>query len=255
MVLIGATLRRGHRHWRVLSVSLVLAMSTPRLAIGSDLDEEAEAKKKGFTVGTTGEFYRYKHIFNKGPTEADRNEAFQIASLIRCDVCVAIVESLVAKAKSISADDLADMLEGYETYAPTGDHVTDAMLSHKKGCNKHFKDELIAEGWELRMCKDVVPGRTDSAPCLHHGSSKPGAIQIDAYELWKEALFHACEQSVARHNDILATSLAKSLKDGGLNRSAVIRLACEEQARCAGGRSGGGGRKRGKGKTQSAGEL
>merc|ERR1711972_876152 len=106
--------------------------------------------------------------------------------------------------KSFSEDDLADMLEGNVDYEPTGDAVTDQMLEHKKGCNKHFKDELIAEGYMVRQCKDVVPGRTDSEPCLWRGKDKPNEQAIDAYELWKEGLFHACEKSVGAYNDVMA---------------------------------------------------
>merc|ERR1712046_131353 len=104
------------------------------------------------------------------------------------------------KAKGTSEDALADMLEGNADYEMTGEPVTDRMLSHKKGCNKHFKDELIAEGYVLRVCKDVVPGRTDSEPCFHKDSSKPSESAVDSYELWKESFFYACEQTVSRHS-------------------------------------------------------
>ena len=59
------------------------------------------------------------------------------------------MESLMAGAKSHSEDDIADMLDGDTDFKPTGDAVTDHMLQHKKGCNKHFKDELVAKGFRV----------------------------------------------------------------------------------------------------------
>merc|ERR1711924_5365 len=152
-------------------------------------------------MGTGTEFFRYKYLFNKGPTVADRDEALNVAGKIRCDVCRVILSSLASKAVGHSEDDLADALEGNVDSPLTGDNVHDQMLKHKKGCNKHFKDELVGEGWVLRTCKDVVPGRTDMEPCLHNVGDKPSDTSIDSYELWKEALFYACEQTVTRYSD------------------------------------------------------
>lgn len=200
----------------------------------ADLDDES--RKRGFAVGLTGEFFRYKHLFYKQPSDEDRNEAVDIAAYLRCDVCAAVVGSLVAQAKSFSEDDLADVLEGNTDYEPTGDEVTDRMLSHKKGCNKHFKDELVAHGYVVRQCKDVVPGRNDSNPCLHKTEGKPSASSVDTYELWKEGLFHACEQTVARNGDTIAARLAEVLREEAApgDRAAAVRAACEVEARCAG---------------------
>lgn len=193
---------------------------------------EEAGQTRGLAGGVTGEYFRYKHLFHKKPTEQDREEALETAAKIRCQVCVALLSSLVQKAKSFSEDDLADLLEGHSEYATTGDPVTDQMLSHKKGCNKHFKDELIAEGYVLRTCKDVDPSRNDSEPCLFQSEEKPGQMAVDAYELWKEAFFFACEQTVSRHSDALAEHLASSLRKAA-NHSDVIRNACNTHARCA----------------------
>lgn len=191
--------------------------------------------KRGFAVGLTGEFFRYKHLYYKQPSEEDRETAVEVATALRCDVCAAIVGSLVAQAKSFGEDDLADVLEGNVDHEPTGDEVTDRMLSHKKGCNKHFKDELIAYGYVVRQCKDVIPGRNDSSPCLHKTEGKPSQNAVDTYELWKEGLFHACEQTVAHYGDALAARLAEVLRDSdgrGVDRPAAVRAACEVEARC-----------------------
>lgn len=197
------------------------------------VDQEEFNRKQGFAMGVTGEYFRYKHLFMKQPSEQDREEAIGVGTKIKCDVCVATVESLLSKASSLSEDNIADVLEGNVEYEPTGDFVTDRMLSHKKGCNKHFKDELVAEGWTLRSCKDVFPDRSDSEPCLYKDAqSRPNQQAIDSYEVWKECIFHACEQTVSRFSDSLAEYLAEELP-GSSNRSATVRTACEKQARCA----------------------
>mmetsp|Transcript_165098 Transcript_165098/g.524528 ORF Transcript_165098/g.524528 Transcript_165098/m.524528 type:complete len:302 (-) Transcript_165098:32-937(-) len=198
------------------------------------MDMEEHNRKQGYAMGVTGEYFRYKHLFWKQPSEKDRDEAIQVANKIRCDVCAAIVGALVRKAKSFSEDHLADVLEGGAEYERTGDAVHDRMLEHKKGCNKHFKDELIAEGFTLKSCKDVIPGRNDSEPCLFQDESqKPNEQSMDSYEMWKECLFYACEQTVSRFGDSLAQYLADALP-GASDRTAVIRTGCELQARCLG---------------------
>merc|ERR1719478_1709861 len=88
-----------------------------------EMEQEEAAKKRGYAMGVTGEFFRYKHLYHKAPKEADRDEAMRVASKVRCDVCTAIVGSLVKKAKSFSEDDLADMLEGNADYELTGEPV------------------------------------------------------------------------------------------------------------------------------------
>jgi len=195
------------------------------------LDQEEHNRKQGFAMGTTGEYFRYKHVFHKQPSESDREEAIGLATKIRCDACFHIVSSLLMKASSLDEDGLADQLEGNVDYEKTGDHVTDAMLSHKKGCNKHFKDELISRGWTLRTCKEVVPERNDTEPCLHQEANAPSQQAQDSYELWKEVLFYACEQTVGRFGDALAQHLAEALP-GSSNRSSVVHDACRDVARC-----------------------
>lgn len=198
------------------------------------MDQEEQNRKQGFAAGTTGEYFRYKHMFWKQPTEKDRDEALGVAAKIRCDVCVAVVESLVQKAAGLSEDHLADALEGNVEYERSGDRVQDRMLEHKKGCNKHFKDELIAEGYSLKSCKEVDPSRSDDDPCLwQNASATPNQMAIDAYEMWKECLFYACEQTVGRWGDSLAEYLADALP-GSADRRATIRGACERLAHCRG---------------------
>ncbi|CAE7728831.1 SCLY [Symbiodinium pilosum] len=97
-------------------------------------------ENQGFAAGQTGEYFRYKHIFHKKPSDEDFQHAQQVAEEVRCVVCAKILASLLGKARSFSEDDIADVLEGNTEYERTGDQVTDQMLKHKRGCNKHFKE-------------------------------------------------------------------------------------------------------------------
>mmetsp|Transcript_119791 Transcript_119791/g.339505 ORF Transcript_119791/g.339505 Transcript_119791/m.339505 type:complete len:249 (-) Transcript_119791:58-804(-) len=215
----------------VLAVAQLVPVLSKDNADAEFEELEKANRNRGYAAGISGEFFRYKHIFHKQPSLKDKDEAFEAVPKIRCDVCAAIVGSLVAKAKSFSEDDISDVLEASTDYEETGDLVTDRMLQHKKGCNKHFKDELVAEGYTIQVCKDVVPGRSDSDPCLVRTGDKPSEQAVDTYELWKEILFYACEQTVGHYNDELAEYLTEALP-GAENRTAVARRACETRARC-----------------------
>jgi len=194
------------------------------------MDREEAGKQTGMASGVTGEFMRYKYLFYKQPSEDDRIEALATAQKIRCDVCTEIVASLAAQAKSFSEDDIADMLDGDTDYALTGELVTDRMLQHKKGCNKHFKDELIAKGFTVRQCKDVAPEKGAQEPCLHREPEPPGEQARETYEIWKESLFYACEQSVAHFKDDIAASLSEALRAGKNKTEASV---CKSEARCS----------------------
>lgn len=192
--------------------------------------------RQGMAAGQSGEYFRYKHLYEKKPSEEDFANAQKVAGEIRCPVCAKIVESLMKKAKSFSEDDLADVLEGNAEYAPAGDPVTDQMNRHRKGCNKHFKDELVAVGYMLRQCKDVAPDfKNDSSPCLWKNADPPSQHSMDTYEVWKEGLFYACEQSVARHTDELAAVLSEKLRGTDSSEARRAELAdevCHSIARC-----------------------
>jgi len=245
----AATLASSQPFWAVSVPLLLLLVLGPQQAAAASMTQPADAeddvsrgfkdleeanRKQGYAVGTTGEYFRYTNLFYKSPSEDDRAQSLEVAAKIRCDVCLVIVDSLLTQAKSFGEDDLADVLEGHGDYEESKDPVRSRMLEHKKGCNKHFKDELISEGYVLRQCKEVIPGREDSDPCLFHGKDRPNQQSVDSYDLWKEGLFHACEQSVAHHSDAIAEYLSGALHGGEVNRTAAVRTACETVARCGG---------------------
>lgn len=213
----------------LLCAALPLALGAASESTMKELEDQN--RKQGFATGPTGEYYRYVAMPARQLTEVDRDEARAGAAQVRCDVCALIVESLVQKAASWSEDGLADQFEGHTEYDKTGDESLDLMLAHKKGCNKHFKDELVAEGWFLTSCKEVRPERGEGM-CLWQTPNKPDEVSLNSYQTWKEALFFACEQTVGAHSDALAEYLAGALTKSA-NRTATVRTACERHAKCS----------------------
>merc|ERR1719487_2702551 len=98
--------------WVVAAATVLAVVTLDTAQFESEAEKEVEdaARERGYAMGVTGEFFRYKHLYHKAPKEADRDEAMRVASKVRCEVCTAIVGSLVKKAQSLSEDDLADML-------------------------------------------------------------------------------------------------------------------------------------------------
>jgi hypothetical protein len=203
---------------------------------GAAFENDVIDHNKGYAHGQTGEYFRYKHMYHHKPSEKDRHEAVDLARGLRCEVCEVILTSLVNKVKAFTEDSLADILEADVDYEPTGEYIDDRMLEHKKGCNKHFKDEVVAQGYELKQCDETNlprwPHRKDKEPCLFLSEFKPVGSAVDTYEMWKEMIFHACETTVSRYSDDLASFLETELQAGG-NRTLIVKKACEKTAHCA----------------------
>ncbi len=53
---------------------------------------------------------------------------------------------------------------------------------------------------------------------------------MDTYSREAEALFYACEGTIARYNDELASYLSSNLKGG--DQAAVVEAGCKNIARC-----------------------
>lgn len=81
----------------------------------------------------------------------------QVANAVRCDVCSVLMEGFVRKGYSTGAlfdvDRVLDIMD--EEYILTDEDVVNSheqllrVLQNKRGCNKHFKDELMASGWRV----------------------------------------------------------------------------------------------------------
>jgi len=61
------------------------------------------------------------------------------------------------------------------------------------------------------------------------------AKDVDTYSTRNEAVFYACENTIARHGHEVARFMAQSLEDGG-DLGTAIKNACLEVANCDGSR-------------------
>lgn len=109
------------------------------------------------TEGMAGEFSRYSTVLIKPPDDEDREEALEMALDTRCDTCEALLTSLMKRVESYSEDHILDQLEGVpmEMPLPTDDPQVNRVNAQRKGCNKHFKDELLYRGYYVKRCADI----------------------------------------------------------------------------------------------------
>lgn len=184
---------------------------------------------------------RYKHIKPEVPIkDEDQEIALAMSEDLKCEACKEILKALLRKAKSFTEDDLLDLLEG----EVDEDRLEKANSAHerqvelrRKGCNKHFKDELLLQGWDVKQCvhfpEGADPKRDEGAPgyCVWKADKMPEEKDIDIYSVEKESMFQACEASVGKFIDKIAPFLAKQLKKGG-NIDDVVRDACLKKAKC-----------------------
>jgi len=175
------------------------------------------------------------------PTADEQHMAQKMAADIRCDVCEAILTQMTGAMTELKEIDV--MLAGDtggKFQEPDGHHEK-RILTHKHGCNKHFKDELIAEGYDVRNCtaeeKKTKPEGTEY--CLYMMDKAAHEDDHHDYHLHKEALFYACETSVGHWHQEMAEVLLKKLKPASLEKwkttpTIIIQKTCKKIARCAG---------------------
>merc|ERR1711904_32325 len=77
---------------------------------------------------------------------------------VRCEACEAMLQGLLGKAESYTEDHIMDQLDGEMDGPPApADNAQEARVNaNRKGCNKHFKDELLLKGHAIRNCKDIA---------------------------------------------------------------------------------------------------
>ncbi|CAJ1418463.1 unnamed protein product [Effrenium voratum] len=178
--------------------------------------------------GSEGEYFRYKHVFVKPPDDEDRMEALKMAKDITCSACEVLLDSLLKQAESMTEDHILDQFDGelLEPPALSDNAQENRVNQNRRGCNKHFKDELLLRGWAARKCAS-----TEGAEwCLERGAP-PSERDVDTYNVRNEAVFYACESTVGRLGAEIAAKVAE-LKEDGLSLAEVVRIACQEAGRC-----------------------
>jgi hypothetical protein len=108
--------------------------------------------------GTSGEFFRYRHVYAQPPSEEDRASSIGWSLDVQCEVCREITLSVLSRVRSTTEDDVLDLLEGPlddRAQPVEGDPQATRVVMNKRGCNKLYKDDLMVHGWRLKKCDEL----------------------------------------------------------------------------------------------------
>eukprot|EP00930_Biecheleria_cincta_P076040 TRINITY_DN63242_c0_g1_i1.p1 TRINITY_DN63242_c0_g1~~TRINITY_DN63242_c0_g1_i1.p1 ORF type:complete len:251 (-),score=54.51 TRINITY_DN63242_c0_g1_i1:64-816(-) len=187
--------------------------------------------------GSDGEFFRYKHVFVKPPDDEDRIEALRMANDVKCTACEVLLQHLLKRAETLTEDHIMDQLDGeLEKPAELSTNEQENRVNrNRKGCNKHFKDDILLRGWSVRKCDDASsPLETSSEKrtwCLVQSERLPSERDVDTYSVHNEATFLACEGTIGRNGAEIAASVAE-MKEDGVVLSEIIARSCKKAGRC-----------------------
>merc|ERR1719433_1660884 len=142
-----------------------------------------------------------------------------------------MLASFARRAETLSEDHIMDQIDGDppERVEVSRDEQENLVNKKRKGCNKHFKDELLLKGWSLKECTGHFKERP--AWCLEQLGRAVKESEVDTYSVKNEAAFYACERTVGQYGQELAASLAEQVEDGK-DLNDAIKVACREAARC-----------------------
>merc|ERR1719379_36411 len=108
---------------------------------------------------------------------------------------------------------------------------------HRIGCNKHFKDNFLNLGYQVKECMKFPPGadpKKDKGAlgfCAWPGGKPPD--DIDVYSVEKEAAYFACQYTVGKHTEQIAKYISKKFeKNATKELDDVVRDACLKKANC-----------------------
>lgn len=201
--------------------------------------EEEEARMHGghaIRSGMTGEFFRYQNVMgDTQPSTENQAKSLRLADDIRCDVCETILHHVIKKIRDhptigITEDYVHDALDGMLENEHEYQHVEDDGSQfahvdwHKRGCNKHFKDEFVALGYHVVLCDAEKKPKKAGMACVKKGDL-PNEHSMETYEVWKEAVFYACEHTIGTYTDEIRDAIVKHHMGG-------IQYACREEAYC-----------------------
>lgn len=180
------------------------------------------------------DFRRYKYVDPEMEINAEnRLRSLRMSKDVKCEVCELLVKSLIPRAATKSEDAIMDLFDAPLEGRPnlTGDLVLDQVEWARTGCNKHFKDELILNGWAVLSCGVAADGHERF--CLEQLKARPTRDQADYYHYATEALFHACDATIGRKGAEVAKYLSERLAVGASgDLGAIARAACREAASC-----------------------
>ena len=183
------------------------------IAVAGTLADFPDGKRPGDQLmGTGPEFFRYRSVFVRPPNDSDRAESLRRSQFVLCEVCREISARLILQMNLQDEDAILDVLEGRDN----------------RGCQRHFKDSLMALGWGL-ISGATCPGKEF---CLHKGDPRD-LDDMDTYTVSNDALFYACEQTIGANIDAVASFVYSTTKRGKINPLALALAACRDAAKCA----------------------
>mmetsp|Transcript_133017 Transcript_133017/g.244035 ORF Transcript_133017/g.244035 Transcript_133017/m.244035 type:complete len:260 (-) Transcript_133017:88-867(-) len=217
-------LAQASLHW------LLALLGVSNVVNAKPLEYPTGVKPGDQIAGSAGEFYRYKSVFVKPPDDEDRIESLKMSEEIKCTACEAILQSLMKRVESNSEDHIMDQLDGDlpEEVPYTNDPQQDRVNQNRKGCNKHFKDEMLFEGWAVEKCIS----NTGKEWCLVKGN-KPTEEQVETFSSENDAFWYVCSATIAAHGSELASFIAERMEDSEPLKKAV-KAACKKVADCDG---------------------
>lgn len=185
--------------------------------------------------------------FDRQPKPDDKEKAIIGGGDVKCDVCEVILTNVLdGLGAKTDKDAILEALEADWIDEDKVEATNIDMLKHvekkKVGCNRLYKDQFLAKGWDGYGCYRLMEGQTEDgtppfekAPwlCTQHTGKVPNTTEINTYSVKMESLFYACESTIGRHREKIASLLAKRLKK--LERASVKDItadACRQKAKC-----------------------
>eukprot|EP00746_Dinoflagellata_sp_MGD_P136803 gnl/MRDRNA2_/MRDRNA2_70672_c0_seq1.p1 gnl/MRDRNA2_/MRDRNA2_70672_c0~~gnl/MRDRNA2_/MRDRNA2_70672_c0_seq1.p1 ORF type:complete len:210 (+),score=55.11 gnl/MRDRNA2_/MRDRNA2_70672_c0_seq1:142-771(+) len=176
---------------------------------------------------------------------SERADAKKIALDIRCRVCEEILMALLQRSKTgsgpyqLDEDWIMEQLFNKPeedlpllyTYDAGALNDQERFVSaHRKGCNKHFKEELVQKGWQVVMCKG------QPRHCLEKSEHVPSRSDAETFSMEKDAIFYACQDTLGEHGEEIASNLAELQQVvGDMSKQQVqkaIAAQCRKTAKC-----------------------
>jgi hypothetical protein len=190
--------------------------------------------------------YRYTN-YDEEPQKTDKETSILAGGDMKCEVCEMILADVLQKIKSYDHDTILEALEAdvidedAVEAAPT--RMEKYVEMHKKGCNKLFKESVLAKGYNADPCHKIAKGQTQFTPleeqapwaCLRRrGQEPPSNDDMNMYSVQRESVYHACEATIGRHRDEITSFLAPETLRTNKTRPQKdqVAAACRKAAKC-----------------------
>lgn len=190
--------------------------------------------------------------FKDTPKPEDKERAITGGGDVKCQVCEVIVLDIVSNLRVTSDEDaILAALEADEIDEKEVENAPNDMWKHvakkKRGCNRLFKENFLAKGWDITWDVKLTPEqeemveKKEDVPIFQKASwayvKQTGEPRNDTdmnlYTPSREAAHYACENTIAKYRDEIASFVARGMKklEGGEMKDLVAE-ACKKKAKC-----------------------